>query len=61
MVQFKVHPRFDANRLSDDIAVLTLERPINLLTRNGVNALCYPGCTNMFEHQFNNGTGVRFV
>lgn len=65
VVSFRVHPRFDSIRLSNDIAVLTLERPINLLTsrdgspRNGVNALCYPGCSNMFEHKFNNGTGVR--
>jgi len=59
VVSFKIHPRFNPNRLSDDIAVLLLDRPINLLSRNGVNAACYPGCNNMFDYQFNNGTGVR--
>jgi len=59
VVSFKVHPRFNPNRLSDDIAVLVLDRRINLLSRNGVNAACYPGCNNMFDYQFNNGTGVR--
>ena len=61
VVSFKIHPRFNPNRLSDDIAVLLLDRPINLLSRNGVNAACYPGCNNMFDYQFNNGTGVRCV
>merc|ERR1712004_246893 len=59
VVSFKIHPRFNPNRLSDDIAVLVLDRRINLLSRNGVNAACYPGCNNMFDYQFNNGTGVR--
>ena len=65
VVSFKIHPRFNPNRLSDDIAVLTLDRRINLTEKNNgrrpVNAACYPGCNNMFDYQFNNGTGVRFV
>ena len=24
-----------------------------------VNAACYPGCKDMFRHQFSNGTGTR--
>jgi len=63
VVSFKIHPRFNPNRLSDDIAVLTLDRRINLTEKNNgrrpVNAACYPGCNNMFDYQFNNGTGVR--
>jgi len=60
VVSFKIHPRFNPNRLSDDIAVLILDRAINL-NKKGVNAACYPGCPDMFDHQFNNGTGVRLV
>jgi len=53
------HPDFNDKRLSNDIAVLTLEKTINLLRTRGVNAACYPGCSNMFDHRFNNDTGVR--
>merc|ERR1712183_411740 len=57
--RFIKHPNFDPKRLSDDIAVLILDRPINLLRNKGVNAACYPQCNNMFNYRFNNGTGVR--
>jgi len=57
--RFIKHPDFDPKRLSDDIAVLILDRPINLLRNKGVNAACYPQCNNMFNYRFNNGTGVR--
>jgi len=57
--RFIKHPKFDSKRLSDDIAVLILDRPIDLLRNKGVNAACYPQCNNMFDYQFNNGTGVR--
>merc|ERR1712079_406635 len=40
--RFIKHPDFDPKRLSDDIAVLILDRPINLLRNKGVNAACYP-------------------
>jgi hypothetical protein len=42
VTRFIKHPRFDPKRLSDDIAVLILEKPINLRNQNGVNAGCYP-------------------
>jgi len=57
--RFIVHPNFNKKRLSDDIAVIILERPINLVSQQGVNAACLPDCGNMFDHQFDNGTGVR--
>merc|ERR1712012_378360 len=57
--RFVVHPNFNTKRLSDDIAVIILEKPINLVQKQGVNAACFPACSNMFEHEFNNGTGVR--
>jgi len=56
---FTKHPNFDTKRLSDDIAVLRLSQPINLRNSNGSNAACYPRCNNMFDYQFQNGTGVR--
>merc|ERR1711988_1177895 len=57
--RFIVHPNFNSKRLSDDIAVIILDRPINLVSKQGVNAACLPACGNMFEYQFSNGTGVR--
>ena len=45
--QFIKHPNFDPKRLSDNIAVLILDRPINLLRNKGVNAACYPRCKNI--------------
>ena len=53
------HPDFDADRLLNDISVLKLQKPIELATSNRVNAACMPGCPNMFDNTFNNGTGVR--
>ena len=53
------HPDFDANRLLNDISVLKLQKPIELATSDRVNAACMPGCKNMFDNSFNNGTGVR--
>ncbi len=59
VVRFITHPQFNAKRLSNDIAVLILERPIDLVGTNGVNAACLPACNNMFDYKFGNGTGVR--
>jgi len=53
------HPDFDVDRLLNDISVLKLQKPIELATSNRVNAACMPGCPNMFDNTFNNGTGVR--
>jgi len=52
------HPLFDPKRLSNDIAVLRLNRRINL-NHPYVNTACLPSCENQFDHQFSNGTGVR--
>merc|ERR1712113_57486 len=32
---------------------------IDLLHTDDVNAACIPGCSNQFDYEFNNGTGVR--
>ena len=63
------HPRYDPTRLSYDVAVLKVVTTpdgfggvngrINLLSTEDINAACLPGCPNMFDYQFNNGTGVR--
>ena len=33
---------------------------IDLLHTDDVNAACIPGCSNQFDYEFNNGTGVRY-
>ena len=53
------HPDFDPERLLNDISVLKLQKPIELAKSDRVNAACMPGCQNMFDNTFNNGTGVR--
>jgi len=63
------HPRYDRTRLSHDLAVLKVETKrdrfgdvtgkIDLLETDDVNAACIPGCSNQFDYQFSNGTGVR--
>lgn len=58
-MRFETHPNFNPKRLTDDIAVLVLERKIDLYRTDGVNAACYPACGNMFDYQFQNSTGVR--
>ncbi len=50
---------FNPTRLSDNIAVLYLKTPIDLLGADNVNAACLPQCTDMFDHVFQNGTGTR--
>lgn len=58
-IQIAQHPNFDPVRLSDNIAVLKLEQPIDLTNSNQVNAVCMPNCNDMFDNTFNNGTGAR--
>jgi len=63
------HPRYDATRLSHDLAVLkVVTRPdgfggirgrIDLAQSDDINAACLPGCDDQFDYQFRNGTGVR--
>merc|ERR1711862_277227 len=52
------HPQMSNTRLSNDIAILYVERDINL-NHPYVNTACLPSCDNMFDYQFTNGTGVR--
>merc|ERR1711973_813013 len=59
VTQFLVHPDFDEKRLSDNIAILALDKPVNLVNDDNVNAACIPTCNNMFDHSFANNTGVR--
>ena len=65
------HPKFDSVRLSYDLAVLKVDTKkdrfgdiqgkIDLLDTDDVNAACIPGCSNQFDYQFSNGTGVRYA
>jgi hypothetical protein len=65
-----MHPLFNKTRLSHDLAVLKVATSkdrfgdvtgkIDLLQTDDVNAACIPGCSNQFDHQFSNGTGVRY-
>jgi len=52
------HPQMSLTRLSNDIALLYVDRDINL-NHPYVNTACLPSCDNQFDYQFNNGTGVR--
>merc|ERR1712061_596070 len=53
-----LHPQYDSRRLSNDIAILRLNRRVNLNHRY-VNTACLPSCGDQFSYTFNNGTGVR--
>jgi len=59
VAQFISHPKFDKKRLSDNIGVMFLEKPLDLIREDGINAACLPACNNMFDHTFVNHTGVR--
>merc|ERR1712168_1128921 len=52
------HPQFNAGRLDNDIALLYVDRDIDL-NNPYVNTACLPSCDNQFDYQFRNGTGVR--
>jgi len=52
------HPSFNPGRLSNDIALLFVDRNINL-QHPYVNTACLPSCEEQFDFQFSNGTGVR--
>merc|ERR1711872_449257 len=52
------HPQFNAGRLDNDIALLYVDRDIDL-NNPDVNTACLPSCDNQFDYQFSNGTGVR--
>jgi len=59
VAQFISHPKFDKKRLSDNIGIMFLEKPLDLIREDGINAACLPACNNMFDHTFVNQTGVR--
>ena len=44
-------------RLNDNIGMMFLVKPIDLIREDGVNAACLPACNNMFDHTFVNQTG----
>eukprot|EP00096_Caligus_rogercresseyi_P008018 TRINITY_DN2626_c0_g1_i1.p1 TRINITY_DN2626_c0_g1~~TRINITY_DN2626_c0_g1_i1.p1 ORF type:complete len:448 (-),score=89.23 TRINITY_DN2626_c0_g1_i1:123-1466(-) len=48
VVKFVTHPSFNSKRLTNDIALLTLDRSIDL-SPNGVSAACLPSCLDMFD------------
>merc|ERR1711937_713962 len=52
------HPQMSNTRLSNDLAILYVERDINL-NHPYVNTACLPSCADQFDYQFSNGTGVR--
>jgi len=52
------HPEFNPGRLDNDIAILYVDRDIDLSSPY-VNTACLPSCDNQFDYQFANGTGVR--
>merc|ERR1712061_769620 len=58
VVRILKHPGMSTTRLSDNIALLTVDRDINLASPY-VNTACMPSCDNQFDYIFSNGTGVR--
>lgn len=52
------HPGFNPGRLSNDIALLFVDRNINLF-HPYVNTACLPSCDEQFDFQFSNSSGVR--
>ena len=52
-------PGFDMVRFTNDLAILELEKSIDLASSAGVSAACYPSCDGMFDFEFKNGTGSR--
>jgi len=52
-----VHQQFDKSRLGNDLAVLVLEREVDLAHPH-VNTVCLPSCDQQFDHRFPNTSGV---
>ena len=40
VVRYSAHPRYKSGRFLNDIAILHLEKSIDLLSHNGINAAC---------------------
>merc|ERR1712107_876301 len=58
VVRILKHPKFSEKRLSNNIAILTVEKDIDL-SLSTVNTACLPSCDNQFDYRFTNGTGTR--
>jgi len=58
VVRITKHPRFSSKRLNYNMAILKVDRDIDL-RKNSVNTACLPSCDNQFDFKFNNGTGTR--
>ena len=48
VIKFIMHPGFDPKRLTNDLGILIVDRPIQLSSKSGVNAACYPQCKTVF-------------
>ena len=67
IIQSKPYLRYKGGRFINDIAILHLDRTIDLVSYNGINAACIPPkcrsssgrVSGMFDYKFSNGTGVR--
>lgn len=59
VIRILKHPKFNSQRLDNNIALLTLDRPIDI-SQSTVNSACLPSCRDQFTRfQFTNGTGTR--
>lgn len=58
VVKITKHPQFSRKRLNNNMAILKVDRDIDLRQDN-VNTACLPSCDNQFDYRFNNGTGTR--
>lgn len=58
VIRILKHPQMSNTRLSNDLAILYVDREIDL-RHPMVNTACLPTCQDQFSHQFSNGTGVR--
>ena len=59
VVKMTVHPDYNDRRFSNNLAVLLVDRAIDLLAHDEVNAACLPTCDDMFSFVFANQTGTR--
>ena len=53
VVKFIMHPGFDPKRLTNDLGILIVDRPIQLSSKSGVNAACYPQCKTKYLYRKN--------
>jgi len=58
VVRILKHPQFNPKRLDNNMAILTLDRKLDL-SPSTVNTACLPSCDTQFDFKFDNGTGTR--